>query len=102
MRHLLKVTIPNETGNRNLMSGKLMQDIQRYMDEVKPEALYAAADGQRTLFFIVNIESPEQLPAILEPLWIDLEADIRVIPILTGEEFGRAVPGIQAVVDARK
>src|SRR5581483_504262 len=99
MRYLLEVTIPNEGGNRNLMSGKLLQSIQRYADSMKPEAVYAAGDGQRTLFIILSLNTAEEIPAALEPLWLDLEADVRVVPVLNSEEFGRAMPGIQRVVD---
>jgi hypothetical protein len=102
MKYLLEATIPNDAGNRNLMSGKLLQDFQRYIDEVKPQAVYAAADGQRTIFFLVDLSNPEDLPSILEPLWIDLEADIRALPVLDGAEFERAIPGIMKVVEARK
>ena len=40
------------------------------MNKVKPEAAYfMPIDGQRAGAFIVNVESNEQLPAMVEPLF---------------------------------
>ncbi|HXG35469.1 MAG TPA: hypothetical protein VNL15_00705 [Dehalococcoidia bacterium] len=102
MRFLAQITIPNDAGNTGLLDGSLLGKIQRYIEEVKPEAVYAAAEGQRTLFMILNIESSDRIPELLEPLWIDLEADVHLVPVLNAEEFARAQAGIERVVKARQ
>ncbi len=50
---------------------------------------------------VVNVSSPEKLPEITEPLWMDLEADINVIPVMDALEFEKAKPGIERVAKAR-
>ena len=48
MRFLLKVNIPNETGNKAARAGMLGETIKRILDEQKPEAVYFSDDrGQR-------------------------------------------------------
>jgi hypothetical protein len=49
------------------------------MNKVKPEAAYfMPTEGHRSVTFIVNIESNDQVPAIVEPLfqWMSANVDI--------------------------
>jgi hypothetical protein len=103
MRFLVQVEIPVEAGNAALLDGSLMPKIQRYLGEVKPEAVYYfAANGQRTIYLFLNIQRPEQLPEITEPLWLDMKANVNVVPAMNAEDFEKAGAGIQRVLQARK
>lgn len=47
------------------------------MNKFKPEAAYfLPMEGQRTAAFIVNAESNDQLPAMAEPLWQWMGANV--------------------------
>ena len=56
-----------------------LKKLEEYMDKVKPEAAYfMPTEGHRSVTFIVNIESNDQVPAIVEPLfqWMSANVDI--------------------------
>ena len=73
-----------------------MDDI---MGDLKPEAAYFTLDrGQRTLYLLINVAESHQLPAIAEPLWHTFKADVEFIPAMTREDFGAAMPGIEAAI----
>ena len=99
MRFLVRATIPVEAGNalaRNPNMGKLMEEI---LADLKPEAVYYALDkGQRTVYFVINIQDSHQLPSIVEPLWLSLKADIDFLPAMDQTEFAKAVPSIERAV----
>lgn len=102
MRFLLKATIPVENGNASVMDGSIMTKLQRYLGEVKPEAGYFFAEnGQRAFHLIINIDRPEELVEKVEPLWLDLNASLEVVPVMNMEDFTKAGAGIQRVVQAR-
>ena len=44
----------------------------------------------------MNVNESHQLPAIAEPLWHTFNADVEFIPTMTQEDFGAAMPGIEA------
>ena len=103
MRFLVQARIPVEHGNAAIKDGSLLSNIQKYLDQTKPEAVYfSSADGQRTIFFVLNIEAEHNLPEIYEPLWLDLHADLQVYPVLNAADFAKAGPGIERVVASRR
>ena len=103
MRFLIEVRIPTDVGNKGVKDGSLFQQLQRYLKESKPEAVYyALREGRRTVFLIVNVQGAEQLPALAEPMWLDWQAEVFATPVITADEFEKAAPRIQAVVQARK
>lgn len=102
MRFLVEVRIPIEAGNAGLKDGTLLQQLQNYLHEVKPEAVYFTVHGQRTVYLVVNIESADKMPEIAEPLWLDWKADVYVTPVMGAEDFEKAGAGIQRVLQARQ
>ena len=68
MRFLLKITFPVENANRASKDGTFEKKLQRIMAGLRPEAVYFAAEnGKRTGFLIVNMQETSQMPAIAEP-----------------------------------
>jgi hypothetical protein len=58
------------------------------MNKVKPEAAYfMPIDGHRSATFIVNIQSNDQVPAIVEPLFQWMGANVDVIPVMNFDEL---------------
>jgi hypothetical protein len=103
MRFMFQCRVPNETANRAIMDRSLFSLLKEYIERTHAEAVYySVGDGQRTVFFVVNIEKPEKWPFFLEPIWHDLKADITVWPVFTPEEMQRAAPDIEEFVEARK
>jgi hypothetical protein len=100
MLFIVKATIPNEAGNEMVRSGPAMQALlDKIMSDIRPEAAYfSVADGQRTLFLIVNIDAGEEMVRIAEPLWLGVEADIDIYPAMSVSDFDKAGPIIGSVV----
>ena len=103
MRFLVRIHIPVQTGNAGLLDGTMMPQLKSYLDALKPEAVYfAIADGQRTVFLVVDIEGPEKLPAIIEPPWLDWEADVDLTMVMNAADFEKAQPAAERILKARK
>ena len=100
MRFLVRATIPVEAGNalvRDPNFGKVMEDI---LSDLKPEAVYYCVEhGQRTIYFVLNVEETHQISAIAEPLWLSLKANIEAMPAMNQDEFTRALLGISRAVE---
>ena len=60
MKFLVKATIPVEAGNAMVKDPNFQSRMDMVMGDVRPEAAYfTIEDGQRTGYFIVNVDSPE-------------------------------------------
>ncbi len=91
MRFLVKVTVPVDAGNEHIRAGTMQQTLQTIMQELKPEAAYFYLDlGQRTALLVVNVEDASQLPGIVEPFFLGLEADVEIHPVMVAEDLAKA------------
>jgi hypothetical protein len=94
MRMLLKVSMSVEKGNEAIKSGALQQTMQATAETLKPEAAYFYPDpesGKRTAMFVFDMEGPWQLPPLLEPLFENLDAAIRVTPVMNADDLQRGL-----------
>ena len=98
MKYIMKVKFASgEIGNKVLgdpLFGKKMQDL---LSEVKAEASYfTTICGDRGGYIIVNIDDASQIPAIAEPFFIWLNAEINFYPVMTPQDLSKAGPAIEA------
>jgi hypothetical protein len=99
MRFLLSASISHEAGNRLAKQGKLASTVQAVLESIKPEAAYfGSKDGKRTAFLIVDLPDASRIPAVAEPLFLALGADIDFIPVMVKEDLMKAAPDIEAAV----
>src|ERR1051325_1365634 len=100
MLFIIKATIPNDAGNEMVRSGPAMKAlIDKVMGDIKPEAAYfSIADGQRTLFIVANIDAPEEMVRLAEPLWLGVEADVDIYPCMSVTDFDKAGPTLEGIV----
>ena len=99
MRFLLKVSMPVESGNAAAKEGKLGETIQSILDDLKPEAVYFAADkGQRTGFIFLEMKDASQIPAIAEPWFLAFNASIEIQPVMVPKDLEKAGPAISRAV----
>ncbi|HVB35090.1 MAG TPA: hypothetical protein VNJ52_12060 [Patescibacteria group bacterium] len=90
MRMLLKITMPADKGSEAIKSGALKRTIETTMKTLKTESAYFfAEDGRRTGIMIFDMQGSWQLPAILEPLFASLGADLYLTPAMSAEDLGR-------------
>jgi hypothetical protein len=88
MRFLIRTRIPTEDGNKMVQDPNFLKNLEEYMNKVKPEAAYfMPIDGHRSAAFIVNIQSNDQVPAVVEPLFQWMGANVDVIPVMNFDEL---------------
>ena len=99
MRFLVKVTIPVETGNAVIKSGKLAKTIESALAELKPEAAYFTAEnGHRTAFLFLDIKDPSQIPAVAEPFFLAFNARVEFHPAMTAQDLMKAGPSMEQAI----
>jgi hypothetical protein len=66
---------------------------------VKAEnAYFTTIDGCRGGFIVVNIDDPSQMPAISEPFFLWLNAEIDFYPVMSPDDLEKAAPAIEKAV----
>jgi hypothetical protein len=96
MRFLVKVTMPVEVGNALGKKGALAKTLQSIIGELKPEAVYFGPNnGKRTAFIFLEIKEPSQIPAVAEPFFQALNAQVDFIPVMKPEDLQKAAPSIE-------
>ncbi len=95
MRFLLKVSIPTEAGNKMIADPKFGKTMQQILKEIKAEAAYfAAEDGKRGAYIVVNMDDASKIPSIAEPFFLYMNATVEFIPVMTPEDLAKAGPDI--------
>ena len=91
----MRFRIPNEAGNAMLRDREFGQKFQSALKEIGAEAAYlGTVDGQRGGYIVVNVEDPSRIPAVVEPLFLWIKADIDLIPVMVPEDLAKAGPSI--------
>jgi hypothetical protein len=99
MRFLVKATIPNSTGNARMLDGTFASRLQSVLEDIKPEAAYfTAVGGHRTAFLIINMSDGSQIPGIGEPLFLAMDCELEVYPVMMLDDLMNAEPAIAAAV----
>jgi hypothetical protein len=97
MKYIMKVRIPNEYGNEKIRDPKFGLKMKEILAEVKTEAAYfTTIGGCRGCYAVVNMDDASQIPAIAEPFFSWLHADIDFLPVMTIEDLGKAGHAIEA------
>lgn len=100
MRTLMRAIMDVEAGNRALRDGILDKTIKSVVDMIKPEAAYFATEnGKRTAYFVFDLKDSSQMPAIAEPLFTELNADVILTPVMNQEDLSK---GLQNYMSNRK
>jgi hypothetical protein len=71
---------------------KFLTKLEEYKNKIKPEAAYfMPVEGQRSATLIVNAERNEQLPAMVEPLFQWMGANVDVSPVMNFDDLKRGL-----------
>lgn len=97
MRYIIRFSFPVETGNPAVQNPEFGAKMGELLKEIKAEAAYfTAVDGQRGGYLVVNFDDASMIPAIAEPLFSWLKADLQFIPVMVPEDLMKAGPAIAA------
>jgi hypothetical protein len=98
-RLMIRFSMPVEFSNELVSSGKIGKIFGQLMEDLKPEAAYFFPEkGNRSGFFIVNLNDSSDMVKMVEPLWLGLHADITVTPVVNGDDLGKGLGGIEGIV----
>ena len=96
MRMMLRCYMDNEAGNKAIIDGSLPKIIGRVSEMIKPEAAYFYPDnGGRSCMMVFNLEDTSDLPRILEPLFIDLKAEVEIFPVMNAGDLEKGFGKLQ-------
>lgn len=99
MRFMVTARIPVEAGNTFVKNPTFGERIQEILASQKAEAAYfMSLNGQRTCVYFVDMPEAAKLPAIAEPWWLMVRADVELTPVMAAQDFAKAAPDIVAAV----
>ena len=99
MRMLLRATIPTVAGNASIKDGSMTENLGSILGDAKPEAVYFYVEnGRRTCMIIFEMNDVSQLPAVVEPWFLSMGADITLLPVMNSDDFEKAGPSIAATI----
>ena len=99
MKYIMKVRFPQERGNEALSDPQFGHKMNELLAEIKAEAAYfSTIDGQRGAYVVINMNDASEIPAIAEPFFLWLDADIEFFPVMRPEDLAKAGPSIGAAV----
>jgi hypothetical protein len=88
MRVLLTFTIHPDKGDALIKEGRIGETMASVLEELQPEAAYFTdVEGTRGGYLVVNMEDASQVPAMTEPLFLELGATVHMQPVMTTEDL---------------
>ena len=92
MRFLISAKIPTEAGNLMVQDPNLLSKLETYIDKVNAEATYFfEADGNRVAAFIVDIQSADHIPVLVEPLFSGMGAHVELHPVMSLDDLKKGI-----------
>ena len=92
MRMMLKFSLPVEKGNQAFSDGSLNKTLEALMGKLKPEAAYfSPLDGKRGGMIFFDLADPSQLVEAVEPLFLNLNAAVEILPVMNGDDLRKGV-----------
>jgi len=92
MRMMLRFTLPVEKGNAAINEGSVGRTMESIMGKLKPEAAYfTAVDGQRGGMIFFDMTDPSQIPELVEPFFLNLNAKVELMPVMNSDDMRRGL-----------
>src|SRR5689334_24438468 len=81
MRVLVIAMIPTTAGNKAVKDPNFLKTIEDYTKKYNCEAAYfTEVNRNRTFVFVLDLPSPDMIPAIVEPLFQGFDANVEIHP----------------------
>jgi hypothetical protein len=92
MRVMLDVSIPVEAGNLALSEGRLQRTVLATVDQLRPESSYFYPEsGKRHAVMVFDLKDQSQIPAIVERFFQELNAEVRLTPVMNLEDLQKGL-----------
>ena len=92
MRMMLRVLMPVEAGNAAIKDGSLPRAIAALVERLKPEAAYFFPDeGKRSALYVFDMQNASQIPPLVEPLFLGMNAGIRLSPVMNFDDLQKGL-----------
>lgn len=99
MRYVIRFHFPVEQGNAVLRDPNFGDKMRGILSDMQAEAAYfTTVEGQRGGYIVVNFDEASKIPAMAEPLFLWLKADLEFIPVMLPEDLGKAGADIAAAM----
>jgi len=88
MRMMVTVRVPVAKGSETIRNGVMPKVIHRTLERLKPECAYFSLEnGRRTMRAVFDMPVQEEMVAAFEPVLMELDAEIDLIPVMTAPEL---------------
>ena len=95
MRMMLRWTVPVERGNETIRDGSLARTLESLMEQLNPEAAYFwPENGERAGLVVFDMAEPSQIPVIVEPLFLNLDAAVEFTPVMNAGDLRKALEAV--------
>jgi hypothetical protein len=95
----MKLRMNLEKGNEATSDPLFGKKMQELLAEINAEAAYfTTIKGQRGAYIVINMNNASEMPAIAEPFFLWLNADIDFFPVMRTEDLAKAGPSMIAAV----
>ena len=96
MRVLVRAMIPTSAGNKMVKDPNFLKNLEDYIRRFNCEASYfTEVNGNRTMVLVLDLASPDMIPAIAEPLFQGYEANVEIHPAMNLDELKKAISQMQ-------
>jgi hypothetical protein len=98
MKFIMKMKMgSSEGGSEYLNDPNFGSKMKELLSDIKAEAAYfTTICGDRGAFIVVNMDDTSQMPALAEPFFLWLKAEIDWYPVMMPEDLAKAGPAIEA------
>ena len=88
--------IPTTAGNKMVKDPNFLKTIEDYTKKFSCGAAYLTeVNGNRTMVFVLDLPSPDMIPAIAEPLFQGYEANVEIHPAMNLNDLKKAISSMQ-------
>ncbi|UQX01279.1 hypothetical protein [Streptomyces sp. RerS4] len=97
MRVMLRAHMDTTATNEGIRSGSLPETVKKMLESLKPEAAYFGLhEGVRSMWVVFDLDDSSKLPVLLEPLFLQYNAEIEVGPVMNADDLGRGLAAMKS------
>ncbi|WP_330330594.1 hypothetical protein OHS33_13195 [Streptomyces sp. NBC_00536] len=98
MRVMLRAHYNIAAANEGIKSGALLKAIDTLLETVQPEASYfGLAEGVRSVWIVFDLQESSQVPALVEDLIMQFEAEVEIAPVMNREDLAKGTAALKAM-----